>query len=154
METIPLAQGTDVCTPGFSADETGSNRFLLLLFLALVILTLWFALRRSVRRLVELDYQLVARSPCWSETWPKLKTVEGSAMQWCATPTSSQWCMESSKGECRNTTVPVEPLLSSATLRWSFEMHWLNFRLDSRLPMPWRCTSSDARCVEWSPSKT
>ena len=25
MENIPLAQGTDVCTPGFSADETGSN---------------------------------------------------------------------------------------------------------------------------------
>ena len=63
MENIPLAQGTDVCnTPGFSADETGSNNYLswslLLLFLGLVILTLWFALRRSVRRLVELDYQL------------------------------------------------------------------------------------------------
>ena len=29
MENIPLAQGTDVCvTPGFSADETGSNNYL------------------------------------------------------------------------------------------------------------------------------
>ena len=49
MENIPLAQGTDVCTPGFSAGETCSNNylnwFLLLLFLGLVILTLWFALR-------------------------------------------------------------------------------------------------------------
>ena len=88
MENIPLAQGTDVCTPGFSADETGSNRFLLLLFLALVILTLWFALRRSVRRLVELDYQLVAARQQiallerdLAEAEGRQVTVEGSAMQ-------------------------------------------------------------------------
>ena len=88
MENIPLAQGTDICTPGFSADETGSNRFLLLLFLALVILTLWFALRRSVRRLVELDYQLVAARQQiallerdLAEAEGRQVTVEGSAMQ-------------------------------------------------------------------------
>ena len=87
MENIPLAQGTDVCTPGFSADETGSNRFLLLLFLALVILTLWFALRRSVRRLVELDYQLVAARQQiallerdLAEAEGRQVTVEGSAI--------------------------------------------------------------------------
>ena len=63
LGNIPMAQGADVCiTPGFSEDGTGSNNylswFLLTVFLGLAILACCLFLRRSVRRIGELEILL------------------------------------------------------------------------------------------------
>ena len=62
LENVPLAQSTDVCiTPGFSADGTGSNNYrnwfglLMILVLAILALLCCTALRRSRRRIGELE---------------------------------------------------------------------------------------------------